>query len=77
MRGGVGLRVIGHLMRYRYVIVAFWALAISMLGPIVAPHGLASYAEAQVISGIVVEGNQRIEADTVISYMQTFCRRGL
>jgi hypothetical protein len=70
MRGGVDLRVIGQLMFYRFVVVWLWVLAFAVLGPVAAPRFLASEAQAQVISRIVVEGNQRIEPDTVISYMQ-------
>jgi outer membrane protein insertion porin family len=70
MRGGVDLRVIGQLMFYRFVVVWLWVLAFAVLGPVAAPKFLASDAQAQVISRIVVEGNQRIEPDTVVSYMQ-------
>ncbi len=70
MRGGVDLRVIGQLMFYRFVVVWLWVLAFAVLGPVAAPRFLASDAQAQVISRIVVEGNQRIEPDTVVSYMQ-------
>jgi outer membrane protein insertion porin family len=70
MRGGVDLRVIGQLMFYRFVVVWLWVLAFAVLGPVAAPRFLASEAQAQVISRIVVEGNQRIEPDTVVSYMQ-------
>ncbi|MGE0006586.1 MAG: outer membrane protein assembly factor BamA [Parvibaculaceae bacterium] len=38
--------------------------------PVAAPQEFASAAQAQTIGRIVVEGNQRIEAETVISYMQ-------
>ncbi|MFO0993674.1 MAG: outer membrane protein assembly factor BamA [Hyphomicrobiales bacterium] len=57
-------------MSYRFFAVWLWALVFAVLGPVAAPKFLASQAEAQTISRIVVEGNQRIEPDTVISYMQ-------
>ena len=57
-------------MCYRFVAVSLWALVFAVLGPVAAPKFLAAQAEAQVISRIVVEGNERIEPDTVISYMQ-------
>jgi outer membrane protein insertion porin family len=37
---------------------------------VVSPQGLTPVAEAQTVSRIIVEGNQRIEPETVISYMQ-------
>jgi len=57
-------------MRYRFVIVGVLALILSFLVPVTGPVGLMSVAQAQVVSGIVVEGNQRVETDTVLSYMQ-------
>lgn len=57
-------------MSYRFFAVWLWALVFAVLGPVAAPKFLASQANAQTISQIVVEGNQRIEPDTVISYMQ-------
>src|SRR5262245_5732823 len=57
-------------MNYRFCAVLLWALLFAVAGPVVAPKFLASQAEAQVISRVVVEGNQRIEPDTVMSYMQ-------
>ena len=38
--------------------------------PVVAPGLAVSAAVAQVVSNIVVEGNQRVETDTVLSYLQ-------
>ena len=57
-------------MSYRFFAVSLWALLFAVLGPVAAPSFFASQAEAQTISRIVVEGNQRIEPDTVMSYMQ-------
>ena len=34
------------------------------------PIGLATQAEAQVVSRIVVEGNQRVEETTILSYLR-------
>jgi outer membrane protein insertion porin family len=60
----------GHLMRYRFVLVAFFALVLSVLGPVAAPGFAVTSAFAETVSSIVVEGNQRIENDTIISYVQ-------
>ena len=57
-------------MRYLFGIVGVLALILSFLVPVAGPVGLMSVAQAQVVSGIVVEGNQRVETDTVLSYMQ-------
>ncbi len=58
-------------MRYRVVIVGLLALGM-LLGQHMPYLGLSTPAQAQAnsVSQIVVEGNQRIEADTVRSYMQ-------
>ena len=57
-------------MRNRFVFVAFLALVLSFAAPVVAPGFSLTRAEAAVVSSIVVEGNQRIEKDTVLSYVQ-------
>lgn len=57
-------------MSYRFFAVLLWALLFAVAGPVAVPKFFASQAEAQTISRVVVEGNQRIEPDTVISYMQ-------
>lgn len=58
-------------MRYRVVFIGLLALGM-LLGQHMPQVGLISPAQAQAntVSQIVVEGNQRIEADTVRSYMQ-------
>lgn len=50
--------------------IAQLALAFSVAIPAVYLAGPVSVAQAQVISSIIVEGNRRVEADTVFSYMQ-------
>ena len=59
-------------MMYRSVIVWVFVCALTLLAPLSGPvTGLgASSAAAQTVSRIVVEGNQRVEAETVLSYMQ-------
>lgn len=56
-------------MRYRSVILAVAACLLCFLLPIASPHVLMSTARAETIARIVVEGNQRIEPETVTSYM--------
>ena len=55
-------------MLYRLLTVGFVALAVMLAGPI---GGLVSTpALAQAVGQILVEGNQRVEPETVRSYMQ-------
>lgn len=56
-------------MRYRFVFSVLLAFALSVAAPLVSPASLVSSAYAQTISTIVVEGNQRVENDTVLSYV--------
>jgi outer membrane protein insertion porin family len=57
-------------MRYQSVIVAVFACLLCFALPVVAPQEFAPAAQAQAVGRIVVEGNQRIETETVLSYMQ-------
>ena len=57
-------------MRYRFVLSAVLAFALTVAAPVVAPRYALSVAQAQTVSSIVVEGNQRVENDTVLSYVQ-------
>lgn len=57
-------------MRYQSVIVAVFACVLSFALPVIAPQGFAPAAQAQTVGRIIVEGNQRIETETVLSYMQ-------
>ena len=57
-------------MRYQSVIVAVFACLLSFALPLVAPQEFAPAAQAQTIGRIIVEGNQRIETESVLSYMQ-------
>jgi outer membrane protein insertion porin family len=57
-------------MGYRFVVVWFVAALLAALLPVAGPAGMVSPAHAQTISGIVVEGNQRVEVETILSYMQ-------
>ncbi|MCA3554082.1 outer membrane protein assembly factor BamA [Aestuariivirga sp.] len=57
-------------MRYKFVFVAFLAFLLSVLAPVAAPGVAVTPAYAEVVTAIVVEGNQRIESDTILSYVQ-------
>ncbi len=50
--------------------VAQLTLAFSAAIPVIYLAGPVSVAQAQIVSSIVVEGNRRVEPDTVFSYMQ-------
>jgi outer membrane protein insertion porin family len=55
-------------MFYRFVIVWVWVLAFTFAAPAIAP--VVTEAQAQTVGQIVVEGTQRVETETVLSYMQ-------
>ena len=55
-------------MLYRLLTVGFVALAVMVAGPVAG--GFTTQALAQAVSQIYVEGNQRVEPETVRSYMQ-------
>ncbi len=57
-------------MRMKLVYIALLALVLAVVAPVTLPGSFASQAYAQTISNIVVEGNQRVENDTVFSYLQ-------
>ena len=57
-------------MRYKFVIIGFLAFVLNAVMPVLAPSAMMPPAYAQVVSTIVVEGNQRVENETILSYMQ-------
>ena len=57
-------------MRYKFVIVGLLAALLAVLMPAPGSSGLYASAYAQTIARIVIEGNRRVENDTVLSYMQ-------
>ena len=57
-------------MRIKYVCVALMTVLLTFVAPVAMPVSFTSQAHAQTISNIVVEGNQRVENDTVFSYLQ-------
>jgi outer membrane protein insertion porin family len=59
----------GDWMRYRFVLVVVLASILSLFGPLAVPGVGPSVAQAQVVSSFVVEGNQRVENDTILAYV--------
>src|SRR5687768_3705479 len=57
------------LMRYRLVFLATLTFALALVAPAGLPFGSNS-AWAQTVRNILVEGNQRVETETILSYTQ-------
>lgn len=57
-------------MRRGFVLVGRLALAILLAVPVLWVATLPSPAYAQAVTNIIVEGNQRVEPDTVTAYLQ-------
>jgi outer membrane protein insertion porin family len=56
-------------MRYKFVLTIVSAFALTFVAPLLVPSVSLSVAQAQTVSSIIVEGNQRVENDTVLSYV--------
>lgn len=56
-------------MRYRFVLPVVLAFVLSLSAPLLMPAAWVGSAHAQTVSSIIVEGNQRVENDTVLSYI--------
>ena len=61
---------IGLLMRIKLFCVALLSLVLFFAMPVASPSGWATQAYAQTIAQIRIEGNQRVEEETVLSYLQ-------
>jgi outer membrane protein insertion porin family len=57
-------------MRNRFFCAALLALVLSLVFPVASPGGWTSQARAETIAQITVQGNQRVEQETVLSYLQ-------
>src|SRR5215211_9127575 len=57
-------------MRYRLLFIGIVTFVLAMMAPAIVPMGSSGVAFAQTISNIVVEGNQRVETETILSYTQ-------
>jgi outer membrane protein insertion porin family len=56
-------------MRYRFVLPVVLAFVLTLAAPLLVSSGWVGSAHAQTVSSIIVEGNQRVENDTVLSYI--------
>ena len=61
---------IGLLMRIKLFCLALLSLVLSFVMPLALPSGWTAPAYAETIAQIRLEGNQRVEEETVISYLQ-------
>jgi outer membrane protein insertion porin family len=57
-------------MRYRLLFIGMVTFVMAVMAPAIMPMGSSGFALAQTISNIVVEGNQRVETETILSYTQ-------
>ena len=57
-------------MRMKLLSVALLTLVLSFVVPVALPGGWAEQAYAETIAQIRLEGNQRVEEETVLSYLQ-------
>ena len=57
-------------MRYRFVILGILAFFLAAVAPALPSFGGADSAYAATISNVVIEGNQRVEDQTIISYLR-------
>ena len=57
-------------MRIKLFIVALLSLVLFIAMPVASPSGWATQAYAETIAQIRLEGNQRVEEETVLSYLQ-------
>jgi outer membrane protein insertion porin family len=70
---GTAFRIyeIGNLMRVRlFFIRVLMALAVLGAGQLVLPGQIIAQAQAATVQNIVINGNQRVENETILSYMQ-------
>ena len=57
-------------MRIKFSCVALLTLILSFVVPVALPGGWVTQAYAETIARITLEGNQRVEEETVLSYLQ-------
>ena len=57
-------------MRYRLLFIGMVTFVLAMMASAIMPIGSSGFAFAQTVSNIVVEGNQRVETETILSYTQ-------
>ena len=57
-------------MRIKFLCVTVLTLVLSCVVPVASPSSWTSQAYAETIAQITIQGNQRVEAETVFSYLQ-------
>ena len=57
-------------MRNRFPFAALLIVVLSLAAPVALPGSWAAQAHAETIARIALEGNQRVEQETVLSYLQ-------
>jgi outer membrane protein insertion porin family len=57
-------------MRKRLSVIGVLVLLMLAIAPVLSPSNFARPAFAAAISGVVINGNQRVENETILSYMQ-------
>jgi outer membrane protein insertion porin family len=68
--GDFGANEIGFLMRFKFSVISVIAVLMLAVAPVVAPQVFVRSAFAATVSNIVINGNQRVENETILSYMQ-------
>ena len=61
---------IGNLMRLRLIYLFVVVALVLGAGPVLAPHAFSNQAFAANVSQVVIRGTQRVEDETILSYMQ-------
>jgi outer membrane protein insertion porin family len=61
---------IGNLMRRKFGLVGLVVLVFAMAAPMVAAFGVFHAATAATANNVVIEGAQRVERETILSYLQ-------
>jgi outer membrane protein insertion porin family len=58
------------LMRIKFLCAALLSLVLTVVVPLASPGGWTVQAHAETIAQITIQGNQRVEQETVLSYLQ-------
>ena len=57
-------------MRKRLSVIGVVVLLVLAFAPVLSPSYFAGSAIAATVSGVAIQGNQRVEDETILSYMQ-------
>ena len=61
---------LAYWMRKRLSVIGVVVLLVLAFAPVLSPSYFAGSAIAATVSGVVIQGNQRVEDETILSYMQ-------